>query len=235
MAAKGPGRKWISANELMRELERDPDYQARMAEKERRRLGRVERNLQDAQPLVAQLARQGFDVRTPADLFNKRMNYRSAIPTLIEWLPRISNPDVKAEVASALSVKWAKPAAIPVLLDEFELSESELVRWAIANALEVVADDSAFTRIARWVADPLYGTARQMLVLVLGHMSDPAAYDILVGLLKDEALAGHAVVALGNLRDPRALPAIEPFLTAEKSWIRAEARRATKKLNTAKQ
>jgi HEAT repeat protein len=72
-----------------------------------------------------------------------------------------------------------------------------------------------------------------MLVLALGHVSNPAAFDLLVGLLSDEAVAGHAVVALGSLRDPRALSAIEPFLTAEKNWIRAEARRAIKKLSRA--
>src|SRR5437879_9415738 len=110
MASKRNDRKWTSADELVRQLERDPEYQTRIAEIERRRLALVERNLQDAQPLLAQLAGRGFEVHTPADLFNKRMNYRSAIPTLIEWLPRISNPDLKADVARALSVKWAKPA-----------------------------------------------------------------------------------------------------------------------------
>ncbi len=153
---------------------------------------------------------------------------------LIEWLPRISNSDVKADVVRALSVKWAKPAAIPVLLKEFERAEDDILRWAIANALEVVADDSAFDQIARWAADPRYGDARPMLVLALGHSHDPAAFDLLVGFLSDGAVAGHAVIALGNLRDRRALSAIEPFLKAEKSWIRTEARRATKKLNTAK-
>jgi len=231
MASKRNDRKWTSADELVRQLERDPEYQTRIAEIERRRLALVERNLQDAQPLLAQPAGRGFEVHTPADLFNKRMNYRSAIPTLIEWLPRISNPDLKADVARALSVKWAKPAAIPVLLQEFERAEDDLLRWAIANALDVVADDSAFDQIARWAADPQYGDARQMLVLALGHSNDPAAFDLLVSLLSDPAVAGHAVVALGNLRDPRALSAIEPFLTSDKSWIRAEARRATKKLS----
>jgi hypothetical protein len=133
---KRDDRKWIGSEELLAELERDPEYQARIAEQERRRLVLVERNLEDARPLVAQLAARGFVVQTPADLFNKRMNYRAAIPTLIEWLPRISNPDVKADVARTLSVKWAKPAAIPVLLDEFERSENDVVRWAIASALE---------------------------------------------------------------------------------------------------
>src|SRR5438477_5442439 len=183
MASTPKGRKWIRADDLMTQLEGDPEYQARIAEIERRRLVSVERNLRDAQPLVAQLIARGFDVKTPADLFNKRMNYRSVIPTLIEWLPRISNPAVKADVAHALSVKWAKPAAIPVLLHEFERADDDILRWAIANALEVVADDSAFDQIARWAVDPQYGDARQMLVLALGHMKNPAAFGILIGLL----------------------------------------------------
>ena len=217
----------------MAQLERDSEYQARIAEIERRRLVLVEGSLKDAQPLVAELAVQGFEVQTPADLFNKRMNYRSAVPTLIEWLPRISNPDVKADIARALSVKWAKPTATPVLLQEFERAEDDILRWAIANALEVVADDSAFIPIAAWASDSRYGDSRQMLVLALGHMSSPAVFDVLVQLLSDETVAGHAVIALGNLHDPRARPAIEPFLKHPKKWIRDEARKAIKKVGSA--
>src|SRR5258706_10145108 len=129
MASTRNGRKWISAEELVTQLDRDPEYKARIAEIERRRLVLVAKNFRDAQPLVAQLTGRGFDVKTPADLFNKRMNYRAAIPMLIEWLPRISNSDVKADVVRALSVKWAKPAAIPVLLKEFERAQGDILRW----------------------------------------------------------------------------------------------------------
>jgi HEAT repeat protein len=217
----------------VKQLERDPEYQARMAEIERRRQVLVAKNIRDAQPLVAQLAALGFEVQSPADLFNKRMNYQAAIPTLIQWLPRISNPAVKADVARALSVKWAKPGATRVLLEEFGRAEDDLLRWAIANALEVVADDSAFTAISSWAIDPQYGSARQMLVLALGHMSNPAAFDVLVRLLGDETVAGHAVISLGNLRDQRARTALEPFLRHPKKWIRDEARKAVKKLGAA--
>ena len=231
--SKGDDGKWITAGELAEQLERDPQYRARMAEVARRRQAIVDRNIQDARPLLAQLAAQGFEIRMPADLFNRRLNYRAAIPTLLEWLPRISNPDVKTDVAMALSVKWAKPAAIPVLVKEFERAEDDLLRWAIANALEVVADDSAFSAIAAWATDSRYGDARQMLVLALGHMTDPAAFDVLVRLLNDETVAGHAVIAMGNLRDPRAKSAVEPFLTDQKKWIRDAARKAIKKIDAA--
>ncbi len=217
----------------MGQLERDPQYRARMAEVNRRRQVIVDKNMKDAQPLLAQLAAQGFEVQTPADLFNKRLNYKAAIPTLIEWLPRVSNPDVKADVVRALSVKWAKPAAIPVLLREFERAEDDQLRWAIANALEVVADDSAFDEIAAWAADRRYTDARQMLVLALGHMRNPAAFDVLLGLLNDETVAGHAVMGLGNLRDARARSALEPFLNSDRKWVRGEARKALKKLRPA--
>jgi hypothetical protein len=105
--------KWITAGELLGQLERDPQYRAGIAEVNRRRRVIVDKNMKDARPLLAELAAQGFEVQTPADLFNKRLNYKAAVPTLIEWLPRISNPDVKADLARALSVKWAKPGGYP--------------------------------------------------------------------------------------------------------------------------
>lgn len=106
------------------------------------RLDRIEKNRRDAAPLIAELSKSGFLVENVADLLNDQLNYRDAIPILLEWLPQISNQDVKEDVVRALSVKWAKPQAAPLLVDEFlrvEDSTGAGIRWAIGNALSVSA------------------------------------------------------------------------------------------------
>lgn len=100
------------------------------------------------------------------------------------------------------------------------------IGWAIANALETVADDSVFDEVAAFATDRSYGASRKMLVLSLGNMKDPRAVEVLVDLLSDKEVAGHAVMALGKLKAKSAKPKLEPFLQHPRSWVRNEAKKA---------
>jgi hypothetical protein len=180
-------------------------------------------------PVLVDLARAGFQVELVSDLFNKSINYKNAIPILLHWLPRVDNLDVKESIVRALSVSWAKPAAARALVEEFRKVKYESntgIKWTIANALSVVADDSVFSEIVDLVQDSQNGKAREMLAVSLGNMKNPNAQDILIGLLEDDEVAGHAVVGLGKLRSKKAIPEIERFQTHPKSWIRKEAKKA---------
>lgn len=207
-----------------------------MKEEERQR--RIKAYDEAAKPLIAQLHRLGFNVESVADLFNRRMNYREAIPLLLEWLPRIDNLDVKESVVRTLSVKWARPVAARPLIEEFRRApaEEELgLKWAIANGLEVVADESVFEEIVEFVRDRSHGRAREMLAMALGNMKDPRAVPVLLELLDDEQVVGHTLIGLRRQfrqKSVRAdLPveavrgAVERFLDHPKTWVRREAKR----------
>src|SRR5262249_28304909 len=134
----------------------------------------------------------------------------------------------------ALSDRWAKPIAAPALIEEFiraDDSSSGRLRWTIANALEVVADDSVFDDIVRLLRDKKCGKARQMLALALGNMKRRDAVLVLTELLQDDEVAGHAIIALGKLKAKEARSAVEPFLHRGKAWVCKEARRAIKKMD----
>lgn len=191
-------------------------------------------NLQAAQPVLRELADAGFEVTWVSDLYRKRMRYESAIPVLLRWLPRVANRAVKEEIVRALSVPWAKPGAAPALIEEFRRTDDATgtgIKWAIGNALSIVADDSVFGDIVHLVRDRGHGRAREMLAVALGNMKDPAAVDCLIELLDDTDTQGHALIALGKLRAEKARPRITQFLDHSKAWVRQEARRALTKLN----
>jgi hypothetical protein len=86
------------------------------------------------------------------DLVNSKIQYRSAVPVLINWLQHVDSrvaapnqPKVREGLVRALTVSAARPAAAPVLLDEFRRPRdpSRLgFSWAVGNALSVVADAS---------------------------------------------------------------------------------------------
>lgn len=174
-----------------------------------------------------------LQVEQVSDLYRKPIDYRAAIPTLIKWLPLVDDRAVKMELVDALSIKWAKPAAARPLIEEFRKAPSEDInfKWAIANALSKVADASVFDDIVELVRDRQHGRAREMLTVALANMKHPRAVDVLIELLDDEEIAGHAVYSLRLLAPPEARSAIERFANHPKTWVRNEARRALVKID----
>ncbi len=207
-----------------------------LEEKEKQRQRLITINRRDSTPVLADLAKAGFEIGRISDLYNKKYNYKTAIPILLRWLPQIENMDVKEDIVRALSVTWAKPVAAPILIDEFRKKQNESgtgIKWAIANALSIVADDRAFADIVDLAQDPQHGTARQMLAVSLGNMKDPRAQDVLINLLDDDEVAGHAIIGLGKLKSKKAHQAIERFLHHPKTWVRNEAKKALAKIDKA--
>jgi HEAT repeat protein len=187
---------------------------------------------------VDELAEVGLAVESPWDLVNSRRSYRAAIPVLLDWLERADAevpPRERAKFREALvrglAVKEARGVAAPVLLREFRRADASFdYRWAVGNALEVVADDAVFDDVVELARDPSFGRDRQMVVLALARMKNPQAVEVLTELLDDDAVAGHAVIALGRLKAAQARPAIERFLEHPQPWVRKEAKKALGKL-----
>ena len=106
------------------------------------------------------------------------------------------------------------------------------MRWTIANALAVVADESVFDDVVGLLADRSYGKSREMLALALAATGDARAGEILNGLLDDEVVVGHAVMALRELKVPVRSDRIQQLLQHPKTWIRKEAKRAVDGIGT---
>jgi HEAT repeat protein len=143
---------------------------------------------------------------------------------------------IKAGIVRALTAKEARGIADTALVAEFRAvppsQKANLgLKWTIGNALSVVATDAAFADLVELLRDKRNGRSREMLAVALGNMKDPAAVDVLIELLNDEEVAGHALMALGKLKAQKARPHIESFLNHQKPWVRKEAKKALAKLN----
>jgi hypothetical protein len=227
-------RQAITAEELQAQLEADPQWRATMEARERERRPRIEKNMADAAPVVADLIAAGFYVHSIGDLYNQRVDYRRAIPILVKWLPRIDNPDVKETIIRALSVKWTPSEVARVMVDEYRkgVPGDTPWRWAIGNALTVLATDAVFDDIVEIVRDRRYGRARERAVESLGNMKDQRAADVLVELVDDPEVSLPAVRALGKLgpRARRAREKIESFAQHAEAWVRKDALKALKRI-----
>ncbi|NYI60322.1 HEAT repeat domain-containing protein [Cellulomonas soli] len=185
---------------------------------------------------MVDLAAVGFEMGSLADLRLSGVRYRKAIPVLVDWLGRASDPKLQGELVRTLSVPWANPAATRAVIDEFRAVDARVdptgtgLRWTMGNALEVLFDDADFGAFVELAVDERYGKARQMIVLGLAKSKNPQAVDVLLGLVEDPDVDGQAVKALAKLGDPAARPAFESKLGDSRAWVRNEARKGLKKL-----
>ena len=188
--------------------------------------------------LIKDLNDQGFPVSEVSDLYNKRYNYKLAIPSLIDALEKEHDPILLEEIVRALSVKWAKPAAAAPLIKKFIHVDDKNglgLRWVIANALAVVADDTVYDDLVVYLRNKSFGRSREMLVLALSGMKTTCADEELIGLLNDDDLVGHALIALGKRKVNGARDHILRLENHPNSWVRKEAKKALAKLTSNKE
>ena len=150
---------------------------------------------------------------------------------LLRWLDRCEDTFEKEEIVRALSVPWARGEALDPLIEAFRATprgdqSEELLRWAIGNALEVLWDDSRFDELVALARDESFGKAREMVTLGLGRSKRPEAGKVLIELLDDSVVSGHAVKSLRKLRVPQARAGLERMLADKRAWVRKEAQLA---------
>jgi hypothetical protein len=177
----------MTAGELMNRLQSDPEWVRENARREAEFKARVEQleseMAPEEKPLLADLASVGIQVETVWDLVNAKWDYPAAIPILAAHLQQVRHPRVREGIARALTVPEARGAAARVILAELQRadnSSSEMqcaigrpseARWALANALTVVADKSMADAIEALIADDRYADVRERLKTALAKLS----------------------------------------------------------------
>ena len=188
--------------------------------------------------LLKELAKAGFPVASVDELRRSGSRYTAAFPVLIKALQREQDYKEKEWIVRALSVPWARPAAISPLIHEFinasedDLEKVALLRWAIGNALDVLWDDDDFEALADLARQQRYGRSREMLVLGFGKSKRKnEAVELLEGLVADDDVSGHAIAALAKLAHPSARPVLDAATSHPKAWVRKAAKRGLHKLS----
>jgi hypothetical protein len=197
---------------------------------------RVLTRKEEDQYVVAELNKAGVHIDGIYDLVNSRTVYPEAIPVLVSCLSIVRDRVIKEGIVRAITVKEAKGKADKALIHEFrnippEASELQNLKWAIGNALSVVATDAVFDDLAGLVTTIEHGKAREMIVIALGKMKNPTAGEVLTRLLSDEELVGFVAKALAKLKYHPALPKLQSLLDHSKPWVKKELEKTIKKLS----
>jgi len=231
---------------LKRETFRDPEMREQL-----------QRHILIAGPVLEELAALGYQIDSIDDLRHQGKPWKTALPVLLRWLPKIDDPNLKENIVRCLSVPWIGNQATAQLIEEFkkyapilseapnpwvgnqlrELSEDEKkagpffsLAWAIGNALSIVEVKGFEAQIIELCRNKKYGAARQMLVLGLGRFRSSEAEQTAVELLNDRQVQLHAIDALAKMKSKRALFDLEKLLTDDRAAIRKEARKAITKI-----
>jgi len=105
--------------------------------------------------------------------------------------------------------------------------------WDIGDEIYRKYSDRYFDDVSSLAVDRQYGVDRQMLVLSLGKSKRPEAVSVLLGLLDDYPVSGHATEALARLRSEAARPGLSRMLSDDRDWVRTQARKGLKYLDEA--
>lgn len=179
----------VTAGELLRELEADPEWVAARDARDRDARDQEEQFRREQQPLVADLAAAGVVVQSAWDLLNSPGPYPAALPILMFHLSRPYSERVLEGIARALAVKEARPIAWDELL---ALLKSGTLPPEAANAamvaISAMARPSDLPVLVALIREPSLGARRVFLVRNLMRSKRPEARATLLQLRDDPDL-----------------------------------------------
>jgi len=193
---------WISAEELVNQLQENPEYQKRKAEIDARRKKRIEADRGAARPVIQELQNSGYNVTCFSDYVNS--NYRltpKEVKILIKWLPEIKSQDVQEMIVRALG-GTEKPFDGRPLTDLFEQAgksfKGDSLQWVIANTISI----GKVENITDWIVEAIqvkkHGGARDMLCYAVAkQLSTEISIPLLISVF--DQLSITATDALGKI------------------------------------
>ncbi len=142
-----PKRVPRTAGELMDELSRNPEYQARRKAQDERVAELQAVCAGDERMLVREIQGLGYQVTSVWDLVNNAPHpflprpftgpYERAYPTLVRHLDVAHHPRIREGIIRALIVRDGGSLVEDALLESFRTERNPGLRWVIANALRV--------------------------------------------------------------------------------------------------
>lgn len=230
MKKKKKDEGYITAGELMARLEKDPEYQARMAAEEKEMAEKKAKLRELQKPVFEDLQRIGVVASSLPDLIHKYAPLpKEIVQILLKWVPVAEDEDIQEWLVRALAgtrVKYDGSA----LIELFEKTQSETLRWVIANTLESARP----LNVTEWVIDavmnPSYGDAREMLALAVARLAPKEIANERLIAIFDE-FPGHAAAGLAKTGGKRELEFLEAHREGTKGWVKREINKAIKSIN----
>ena len=190
----------------------------------------------DIDRIYKELENAGVNTAKYSYLLAISESYAKAIPVFVEFLrnEEFDSIGTKEMLVRILTVKEAKGIVNEVLISEYHKYPEEglfyFYRWVIGNAFTVIITNKDEDNIINIVSNKNNGKSRQMFVQALKAVKSTRVENILIDLLDDNDVTGHAIYALGCLKSQKAKAKIEIFLNDKSAYLRRSAKKALKKI-----
>lgn len=130
---------WVTAEQLMRQLESDPEWVTERHAREGRHAERVKLIADDEATVVVELAAVGVAVSSVYDFVGKQLAPDAALPVLARHLSVEHHPNTREGIIRALGIPSARGIAFELLCDVYRNEREPMLRWVAANALSGMA------------------------------------------------------------------------------------------------
>lgn len=180
--------------------------------------------------LLKEIRDQGVEIENINDLIYINRKHKYLIPILLKYLNKFQKENDKMFIVRCLGVRGFIEATNSLISEFYNSSDNSGLKWAIGNTMSLILDKNILDTMIEIVQQKEHGIARQMFVVALGKMKDDRVIPVLLELLNDSDLTGHAIIALSNFKEPKLISHIEPFKNHKNKWVRKEAEKAIKKI-----
>jgi hypothetical protein len=187
-------------------------------------------------------ARCGLEVAGISDLVNTRKRYPEAYTTLLELLRRDYPIRIREMIVRALTVADAHDDSYEHLLQLYTAPEPpafahlvgyESYRYALANALSVLARKADRRTLLELARDPRCGRSRSAFIDAMRRWKDHEADAVIVNALTDPDMQFAAIDAAAARGLTSTIPRIAELATSRNPETARLAKRALKKLQHA--
>lgn len=181
----------VTAKELIEQLENDPAFVARRAERYAEYTSRLRKTIIEQQPLVSEIQSAGFQIKVVSDLLKLRTRYVDIIPILLKHLHFEYSAKTKEFIARALARPWARKEAWEFVLEAYRREPNETsgtFKSGLAVALSSMVRPSDLQTVMELVGDTRNGSTRIFFVRNLSRSRREEAHRTLERLADDPDL-----------------------------------------------
>ena len=138
----------MTAEELMRQLEADPEWVAKRDARDSRYAERESRIRAEQKPILDDLAEVGITVSSVYDLVGKQAAPAASFPVLLKHLACAYPSVIREGIIRALGLPAARAVALEPLSTAYSKEADPNLRWVIANALSGMASLSELKHLS---------------------------------------------------------------------------------------
>ena len=160
-------------------------------------------------------------------IVNTKISVKPYVEIIIPYLDLLSGKDLEF-VIRALTEKGLKNVS-KKLISIYRSNQTN--KWVLGNAIGVIEDKSTYDEVLNLCKDPSNGESRQMMLTILRKIKTEESFNILLDLLNDETVRGHAICELRKWGEPKALDAIICLEVKKGLYEAKEKKKAIEKLS----